>query len=161
MGQPPLSVSLEIAAPPAEVWAAVSDLGAMRRRSPELIGSWMLGRPGVGRRAVNLNRRKAFVWPTISRITRWKDPARDAGRGALAFHVIPTDVEWAYEIEPLPDGGTLLTERRSALIDPSLIVRLVSKYAMGGADGHDVELLDGMRRTLAAIESEIVRPRMP
>lgn len=154
MGQPPLSASVEIAATPQEVWAAVADLGAMRRRSPELIATWMRGRPAVGRRAVNLNRRKAFVWPTVSRITRWKDPAHDDGRGALAFHVSPTDVEWSYEVEPLPDGGTLLTERRTALVNPSLTVRLAARYAMGGADNHDVELLEGMRRTLASIKAE-------
>lgn len=156
MGQPPLIASVEIAAAPDKVWAAVSDLAAMHRRSPELIRTWTRGRPAVGRRAFNLNRRKAFVWPTLSRITRWKDPSRDDGRGALAFHVSPADVEWSYEIEPTP-GGTRLTERRSALVDPSLIVRIVSKYAMGGAEGHDVELLEGMHRTLATIKSDAER----
>ncbi|NRQ51196.1 SRPBCC family protein [Aeromicrobium stalagmiti] len=157
MGQPPLETSIEIAAPPAAVWAAVSDLGAMRRRSPELVGSWMIGRPRVGRRAVNLNRRGWFVWPTFTRITRWKDPARDSGRGALAFHVTPTDVEWSYELEPTAGGGTLLTERRSALVDPSLVVRLTAKVFLGGSDSHDVELLAGMDTTLAAIAADTHR----
>ena len=154
-GQPPLEASLDIAAPPERVWAVLSDLSAMRRRSPELVGSVMRGAPRVGRRAVHLNRRKAVVWPTASRITRWKDPAHDGGRGALAFHVWPTDVEWSYELVPTDDGnGTVVTERRSALPRPSLLVRLVARYAMGGAEQHDVELLDGMHRTLAALAAD-------
>lgn len=155
-GQPPLEASIEIAAPPAGVWAALSDLKAMKRRSPELMATWMAGAPRVGRRAVHLNRRKAVVWPVLSRITRWKDPSQDGGRGALAFHVWPTDVEWSYELEPTATG-TLVTERRAALPRPSLLVRVVAKYLMGGADGHDVELLDGMHRTLASLKSDTER----
>jgi hypothetical protein len=151
MGQPPLEVGVDIAASPAMVWQAVSDLRAMKDRSPELVRSWYVKRPRVGSRIVNLNRRKWFVWPTISTITRWKDPALDSGRGALAFHVWPTNVEWSYEITP-KDRGVHLIERRSALVNPNLVVRLVSRFAMGGADNHDVELLDGMRQTLRAIE---------
>jgi hypothetical protein len=149
-GQPPLEASLDIAAPPERVWALLS---AMRRRSPELVRTFVRGTPRVGRRALHLNRRKAVVWPTVSRITRWKDPAHDGGRGALAFHVWPTDVEWSYELEPSA-AGTLVTERRTAMPRPSLVVRLMARYAMGGADQHDVELLDGMHRTLAALAHE-------
>lgn len=154
MGQPPLEASIDITASPAAVWAEVSDLKAMKDRSPELVRTWLRGRPRVGARAVHLNRRRGFVWPTTSRITRWKDPAHDSGRGALAFHVWPTDVEWSYELEPL-DGGarTRLTERRTALVNPSLAVRLTAKYALGGAESHDKELEKGMKRTLAAIQS--------
>lgn len=153
MGQGPLEASIEIAAPPATVWAAVSDLGAMKQRSPELVGMWMLGRPKVGRRGINLNRRKAFAWPTTARITRWKPPELDAGSAALAFHVWPTDVEWSYELEPTA-AGTLLTERRTAPKGESLAVRLTARFALGGAENHDVELLEGMNTTLAALKAE-------
>lgn len=154
MGQPPLESAIHIAATPDEVWAAVSDIKAMGRRSPELVGMWLLGRPRVGRRSINLNRRKGFVWPTMSRITQWKPPANDNGRGMFRFHVWPTNVDWSYEIEPF-DGGTRLTERRTALPNPSLTVRLTARLALGGADSHDSELCDGMDRTLAAIKSDV------
>lgn len=154
-GQPPLEESIEIAASPDAVWAVVSDLQAMRRWSPELVRTWFRGPVGVGQRAVNLNRRKWFFWPTTSKITRWKDPARDSGRGALAFHVSPTNVEWSYEIEPV-DVGTRLTERRTALVNPSAVVRMTAKYAMGGADNHDQELIDGMQQTLRSIAREVL-----
>ena len=154
--QPPLEASIQIAAPPAQVWKVLSDLKAMKDLSPELVGTWMRGRPKVGRRAVHLNRRTGFVWPTTSRITRWKDPSQDGGRGALAFQVLPTDVEWSYEIEPA-GTGTLVTERRTAVTDPSLVVRLTAKLALGGADGHDVELRAGMDQTLATLKTHLER----
>lgn len=157
MGQPPLESTIQIAATPDDVWAAVSDIKAMSRRSPELVGMWLFGRPKAGRRSINLNRRKAFVWPTMSRIVQWKPPANDNGQGTFRFHVWPTNVDWSYEIEP-SDGGTRLTERRTALVNPSLTVRLTARLALGGAAAHDSELCDGMDRTLVAIKSE-VEPR--
>ncbi len=154
MGQPPLESTTRISATPDEVWAAVSDVKAMPRRSPELVGMWLFGKPKVGRRGINLNRRKGFVWPTTSRIVQWKPPANDNGSGAFRFHVWPTNVDWSYEIEPAEDG-TRLTERRTALPHPSPSVRWAARFALGGADAHDSELRDGMDRTLAAIKSEV------
>ncbi|GAA3511429.1 SRPBCC family protein [Aeromicrobium panaciterrae] len=154
MGQPPLEAEIEIAATPDDVWAALSDVSAMKRRSPELVVMRTLGRPRVGRRVVNLNRRKGFAWPTTARITRWKPPANDDGNGAFAFHVWPTDVEWSYDLEPT-SSGTRVVERRTALVAPSLSVRLTAKLALGGADNHDVELLAGMKATLAALKAEV------
>ncbi len=115
---------------------------------------WLFGQPKVGRRGINLNRRKGVVWPTTSRITQWKPPGNDNGHGAFVFHVWPTNVDWSYETEP-SDGGTRLTERRTALPNPSLTVRLTAKLALGGADNHDAELRHGMDRTLAALKSEV------
>lgn len=154
MGQPPLETEIEIAASPDTVWAALSDVSAMKRRSPELVVMRTFGRPKVGRRAINLNRRKGFAWPTTAKITRWKPPANDDGNGAFAFHVWPTDVEWSYDLEPT-STGTRVVERRTALLDPSLTVRLTAKLALGGADNHDVELLAGMNATLAALKDEV------
>ncbi len=154
MGQPSLEAEIDIAASPDVVWAAISDISSMKRRSPELAMMRMLGKPQVGRRSINLNRRKGFAWPTTSRITRWKPPTNDDGHGSLAFSVWPTDVEWSYDLEPTPTG-TRVVERRTALPDPSLSVRLTARWALGGADPHDVELLEGMNATLAALKSEV------
>lgn len=154
MGQPALVSSVEIAATPDVVWAAVTDLKAMARRSPELVGMWLLGKPKVGRRSLNLNRRRGFMWPTTGRITQWKPPSNDNGRGAFVFHVWPTNVDWSYETDPTATG-TQLVERRTALADASVPVRMTARFALGGADNHDRELRDGMDRTLAAIKSEV------
>jgi len=153
-GLQPLETSVDIAATPEEVWSAVSDLKAMKRRSPEVAVMRMFGAPEVGQRGINLNKRKGFWWPTTTRITRWKPPSLDGGRAAMAFHVFPTDVEWSYELEPTA-SGTKVTERRTALPDPSLVVRLTARWGLGGADNHDVELLAGMDQTLAAIKAEV------
>lgn len=152
--QPALEASVDVDASPARAWAAVSDVAAMRRRSPELVGMWVVGRPRVGALTINLNRRKGFVWPTTSRITRWKPASHDDGHGAFAFHVWPTDVEWSYET--VPNGtGTTIVERRTAVVDPSATVRLTARLALGGQDSHDQELVAGMHRTLAALKAEL------
>jgi hypothetical protein len=156
MGQPPLEAEIEIAATPDEVWAAISDVSSMKKRSPELVMMRTFGKPKVGRRSLNINRRKGFAWPTTGRITRWKPPTNDGGNGSFEFHVWPTNVEWSYELEPSATG-TRVVERRTALPDPSLSVRLTAKWALGGADNHDVELLAGMHATLAALKSEVER----
>lgn len=154
MGQPPLEAEIEIAASPDEVWAAISEVASMKKRSPELVMMRTLGKPKVGRRSLNINRRKGFAWPTTGRITRWKPPTNDGGNGSFAFHVWPTDVEWSYDLEPT-STGTRVVERRTALPDPTLSVRLTAKWALGGADNHDVELLAGMHATLAALKLEV------
>ncbi len=151
--QPAREASISLDAPPADVWAAVTDLKAMRRRSPELVGMWLLGAPKVGRRGINLNRRKGFVWPTTSRISQWKPPTGTTA-GVFGFDVWPAQVEWSYVVEP-EGAGTRLTERRSALVNPNLVVRATARFALGGSDSHDAELVDGMKATLAAIESEL------
>jgi hypothetical protein len=150
---PARSESITVPAAPAAVWSQVTDLRAMARRSPELVGMWVLGRPGPGRWSVNLNRRGWFCWPTIGRIVAWSAPDGD-GRGRFAFTVWPTDVEWSYEVEAT-ETGTRLTERRTAVVDPSLVVRLTARLALGGQEAHDDELVDGMRATLAAIEADV------
>lgn len=154
---PARSESVTIAAEPAAVWSAVTDLRAMARRSPELVGMWSFGRLKVGRSTVNLNRRGWFVWPTFSTITALTAPSPTTP-GRFAFAVWPTDVEWSYEVAA--DGaGTRLSESRTAVIDPSLVVRATAKLALGGQAGHDDEIVDGMRATLDAIGSELSGPR--
>lgn len=154
MGQPALEAEVDIAAEPDTVWAAISDVSSMKRRSPELVMMWTFGKPRVGRRSLNINRRKGFAWPTTARITRWKPPGHDGGNGAFVFHIWPTNVDWSYDLEPT-STGTRVVERRTALPDPSLSVRLTARWALGGADSHDVELLNGMYATLAALKSEV------
>ncbi len=154
-GLPPLEAETEIAAPVDRVWALLSDLRAMSRRSPETVRMVISDEPTVGTKGWNVNRKGAVVWITTTRITRWKPPTHD-GSAALAFHVAPTNVEWSYELTPT-EAGTHVVERRSSLPKAGLTVRVAGRWAMGGSENHDVELLDGMHRTLAALKADAER----
>ena len=151
--QPAREVSVVVPASPQQTWDAVTDIKAMRRRSPELVGMWFLGAPREGRFAVNLNRNGWVVWPTTSRVSQWVSPEADRA-GVFGFTVWPTDVEWSYVVEPHADG-TLLTQRRTAVIDSSALVRGFARIGLGGQDAHDVELAEGMQITVDAIRSEL------
>lgn len=155
--QPARVVSVVVPASPQQTWEAVTDITAMRRRSPELVGMWFLGSPRKGRFAVNLNRNGWFLWPTTSRVSQWVLPEGNRA-GVFAFTVWPTDVEWSYMLEPHADG-TLLTQRRTAVVDASALVRAVARIGLGGQDAHDAELAEGMQITLDAIKRELSGPR--
>lgn len=151
-GLAPLEAERLVRAPVEVVWELLSDLRAMGERSPETVRMIITRSPRVGSRGLNVNRRGPVVWPTTTRVTRWKPPSHD-GSAALAFHVGPTAVEWSYELTGV-DGGARVVERRTGIASPTTIVRHASRWFMGGAQSHDVELLDGMHRTLAALAAE-------
>ena len=68
----PITSTVEIQATPDVVWQVVSDLGRMPEFSPELRKAFVIGKPGVGANIVGINRRKAVVWPTTSKVVRWE-----------------------------------------------------------------------------------------
>lgn len=146
--QPARYAEIVVNADREAVWKAITDFDAMGARSPETVKMFISSKPNVGTRAFNVNRRKGFFWPTTARITRW-----DEGNG-FAFHVWPPNVEWSYDLEAV-DGGTKIIERRTALVDPNLAVRITARWALGGSDSHDKEIQQGMHTTLEAIKSEL------
>ena len=144
-----LEASVDIAAPPAAVWAVVSDLRRMAEWSPECVRMWVLGRPRERAWVIGLNRRGWVVWPTTSRITRW-EPSY-----AVGWRVRDNGAEWTYELRPAP-LGTRLTERRE--LPPTgmrRVATIFARIALGGAAGHDAELLEGMHTTLARIKAAV------
>ena len=92
-------------ASPEEVWQVVSDLGRMPEFSPELRKAFVIGRPGVGANIIGINRRKAVVWPTTSKVVRW-EPGQ-----AVAWKTRESGATWVYELEPTATG-TSVTGRR-------------------------------------------------
>ncbi len=154
-GLPALEAEIDVDAPVEDVWRLLADLRSMSERSPETVRMFITRSPAVGSRGVNVNRKGWIVWPTTTRITRWKPPAHD-GSAALGFWVGPTAVEWSYELTAA-DGGTRVVERRSGLPRAGFVVRLASRWFMGGAVHHDTELLDGMHRTLRALKADAER----
>jgi uncharacterized protein YndB with AHSA1/START domain len=147
----PLEAAIDIDAPSDRVWAVVSDLQRMGEWSPECRKMIVFGTTRKGAHVLGLNRRGWAVWPTNSTIVRY-EPGR-----AIGWRVFENRATWSYELEPT-GGGTRLVERRSAPANglPQLSA-LFARVFLGGVAGHDAELLEGMRATLARIKAEAER----
>ncbi len=149
MPQPlPISASVVVAASPDAVWAVVSDVTRMPEWSPELRRLFVLGarEPRVGMRLLGINRRGYAAWPTTSTVVRF-EPGR-----AVAWKTRESGATWTYELEPV-EGGTRVTGRRDLpkfTLGTTLMAPLI-----GGADGHDQELADGIRATLERIKATV------
>ena len=148
----PISVSVDVAASPEQVWAVVGDVRRMPEWSPELRRLAVLGRSpvAVGTTLLGLNRRGLVAWPTSSRVTRW-EPGR-----AVAWRTRESGATWTYELTGTGSGagsGTRLTARRDLPGFPAgtwLLGRVI-----GGGGGHDRELADGLRTTLERIKAAV------
>ena len=149
MSQPtPISATVQIDASPEVVWEVLSDLGRMPEFSPELRKAFVLGRPGLGANILGINRRGVVAWPTTSKVVRW-EPAR-----AVAWKVRESGATWVYELEPVA-GGTSVTGRR-VLAKFGVATALMGPI-IGGAEGHDRELGEGIRTTLERIKAVVER----
>lgn len=145
----PLETSIDILATPAAVWAIVSDLRRLTDWSPEVIFQGFTGKQiRKGTRSVNLNKRKGFIWPTSSKVTIF-EPEK-----MISFYVYGAAANWTYELEPTATG-TRLTERRDLKGGKRAVAsKLTASLALGGIAEHDVELIEGMNKTLARIKAE-------
>ena len=112
-----VSRSVDIAAPPEQVWGLVSDLPGMGAFSPENRGGrWVSGSgPEVGAVFAGTNGAGVRRWSTRSTVVR-AEPGR-----AFAFDVSFLGVlvaRWSYELEPTAPGCRLTEtweDRRSSL----------------------------------------------
>jgi uncharacterized protein YndB with AHSA1/START domain len=146
----PLEATVEIDAPPAEVWSLVSDLRNMPRWSPQCARTFVRGGGPVelGSRMVNLNRRGLLVWPTQSKVVRFV-PEQE-----IAFRVKENWTVWSYTLEPTATGGTVVTARREAPNGVSDVSVRLTKAVLGGVEAFSDELVEGMRQTLARIKAD-------
>lgn len=109
---PSTSATIDIAAPPAAVWALVRDINLPARFSSEFQGAdWLDGaeEASLGARFVGRNHHAAIgSWETTSTIVAHDDERElayevDGDGGAAA--------RWAFQLEPLEGGaGTRLTQ---------------------------------------------------
>lgn len=144
----PITASVEISAGPDEVWAVVSDVARMPEFSPELRRLYVIGskQPRVGMNLVGINRRGPVAWPTTSKVVRF-EPGR-----AVAWKTRESGATWTYELEPT-GSGTRVTGRRDLpkfTVGTTLLAPII-----GGAEGHDHELADGIRATLERIKATV------
>jgi uncharacterized protein YndB with AHSA1/START domain len=144
----PITTSLDIDADPEHVWGVVGDLTRMPEWSPELRRLVVLGRKPVrvGTTLLGVNRRGWAIWPTTSKVTRL-EPGR-----AVAWRTRESGATWTYELEPTT-VGTRLTGRRD--LDSFTIGTTLLGPAIGGAEGHDRELEQGIRITLGRIKAAV------
>ncbi|WP_229055139.1 SRPBCC family protein [Aeromicrobium sp. Leaf350] len=147
----PFEASIEIDAPPSAVWEVLADQRRMAAFSAETYKQGFIGTPlRKGTVSVNLNKRKAALWPTVSRYVEVVPERR------LAFRVIGPGATWSYDLEPTADGGTLVTERRRLAHDQATFASIVTaRLLLGGVKRHDDELLQGMNETLAQLKAEV------
>ncbi|KQY58718.1 polyketide cyclase [Aeromicrobium sp. Root495] len=141
--------SIEIDAPPAQVWKVVSDLEGMGRRSPQC--RKMIVRGGEvkrGTRTININRQGWKVWPTRSYVKVF-EPER-----TLALKIAENGTVWTYDLEPTPTG-TRLTEARTAPDGVAAISNTLTKYVLGGTDNFERGLQAGIEETLQKIKAEV------
>jgi uncharacterized protein YndB with AHSA1/START domain len=143
----PIQATIEIAAPPATVWALVSDLRAMPRWSPQTVKSFLRGDNGLGARFVNINRKGLLVWPTQSKVVRYVEGSEIAWRVKENFTV------WSLRLEPTPDGGTRLVQTREAPDGISDVSVNLTKVAFGGVPKFTETLQTDMGTTLTRIKA--------
>jgi uncharacterized protein YndB with AHSA1/START domain len=137
-------------APPAHVWATLTDLRQMREWSPELVRMIPLGRGGLrlGQQYLGLNRRKAVVWPTRS-VVAVLTPEQ-----ALAWDTKSSGARWIFELTP-EDSGTRVVHRRPVPKRLTLLSKVFAALFLGGTDSHAGELEDGMARTLTRFKAAV------
>ncbi len=146
----PIEATIDIAAPPATVWALVSDLRNMARWSPQVVKTFVKTPVREGSTMFNINRRKLLVWPTQAKVVRLV-PEQE-----IAFRVKENFTVWSYQLEATP-AGTRVTARREAPQGISDLSVGLTKRALGGVDVFTTELQTGMQQTLAKIKADAER----
>jgi len=146
-----LEVSIEISAPPAEVWRVVSDLSRMPQWSPQTRKTIIRGGPiGQGSLMVNLNRKGVRVWPTRSKVISFEPDRR------IAWKVKENHAIWSFDLEPLDDGNrTRLIQRRDVSGDTTKLSKTLIEKFMSGEQAFEQDLTGGMRQTLQRIRQTV------
>lgn len=143
-----LEASIDIAAPPATVWALVTDVTKMAAWSPQVVKTFVLGGPiRRGTRFVNINHQGWKHWPTTAKVVRFT-PHQD-----FAFTVLENNTVWSFELQPI-EGGTRLIQRRETPRGISALSKVLTKVALGGQEPFVAELLTGMEKTLARVKAD-------
>jgi uncharacterized protein YndB with AHSA1/START domain len=143
-----LEASIDVDASPEQVWKIVSDLKRMGEWSPQCKKMRVFG--GEVRRGtttVNVNRKGFLVWPTTAKVTEF-EPNK-----AIAFRIVENKTIWSYTLTPSATGTTVV-EKREAPTGTSAVSGFLVKHVLGGTEQFDVELVDGMNKTLQRIKIE-------
>jgi uncharacterized protein YndB with AHSA1/START domain len=133
-----------IDAPPERVWSLITDVGRYGEWSPENRGGRWQGTPGVGTVFKGSNRHGVMRWTTRCTVLEYEQPSR------FSFEVADSKMRWGYRLEP-ERGGTRVVEWREHVEQLPFILKLVVATGLLGRQ-RERYLVDGMRRTLAAMK---------
>lgn len=141
--------SIDIDAPPAAVWAVVSDLKRMGEWSPQCKKMVVFGR-GIkkGTRTLNINAAGKMHWPTTAKVVDFEPNKK------IAFRIVENRSIWSYELEETP-SGTRLTESRRTPNGLSKFSSVAIEKGMGGTADFEASLERGIQKTLTRIKSEV------
>ena len=147
--EPLLEDRIDIAAPPAQVWALVSDVCRMAEWSPQVTSTRLRAgfeRCKVGTEFTNRNHEGELEWTTHGEITRFDEER------AIAFRIAENWVVWSFTLEPTA-GGTLLTQRRETPEGLSDLSQEWTDAFLGGQAAFTEIMRAGMRQTLERIKA--------
>jgi uncharacterized protein YndB with AHSA1/START domain len=144
-----VSVTREVRAPAAQVWAMISDVTRMGEWSPENEGGeWLRGaagpQPGAKFRATNRNGKR--TWKTVATVVDAEPGRRFSFRVAAAGLDV---AEWGYTFEPTTTGCRVTetwVDRRAGFFKP--VARLVTGVADRASHNRA-----GMEQTLERLAS--------
>jgi len=146
-----LEVSIEISAPPADVWRVVSDLSRMPQWSPQTRKTIIRGGPiHQGSLMVNVNRKGVRIWTTRSKVVAFEPDKR------VAWKIKENHAVWSFDLEPIGDGTrTRLTQQRDVSGDTTKLSKYLIEKFMSGEEAFEQELTTGMRQTLQRIRHAV------
>ncbi len=150
-GKKHLEEHIVVAAPAAEVFAAVADVRRMTRWSPECFGIWIWRREnGIPARFIGWNRYGLFVWFDTCQV-RVADPGVEFAFDVTAFG-FPVS-RWGYRFAPV-EGGTEVTEYWVDKRDRG--AKVLGRIFTGKSATMRPEVnRNGMRETLRRLKSEL------
>lgn len=148
-----LETSIDVDASPEQVWKVVSDLKRMGEWSPQCKKMKVFGgEVRKGTTTLNVNRKGMLVWPTTAKVVEF-EPGR-----AIAFRIVENKTIWSYTLTPT-ERGTTVVEKREAPTGTTAVSSFLVDKVLGGKEQFDVELLDGMNKTLQRIKIESEKGR--
>lgn len=143
-----LEATIDIDANPEQVWKIISDLKRMGEWSPQCkLMKVFGGDVRRGTTTLNINRKGLLVWPTRSKVIEFEPNKK------IAFRVLDNKTIWSYSLTP-NGTGTSVVEKREAPSGTTAISSFLVKNVLGGSDQFDIELVDGMNKTLQRIKAE-------
>ncbi len=149
-----LMQQIHIAAPPAQVWALISDVRQMSRWSPQ-VDTCEFEEGGLparaGSRFVNHNSQGELRWTTHGEVVRV------VAEQEIAFRIDENYVVWVLQIAPSAGGGTTLTQRRTTPEGISARSRYLADKYLGGQGPFTDIMRAGMKQTVAAIKASAER----